>query len=115
MQQAQLARIVGEKNVLTKPALLEEYSRDMSFVRPVRPACILKPENADQVKKIVNAAKQKRTPLVPVSSGGPHFRGDTVPSTGGAMVVDLSEMKKIIHIDARTAWPCSSRGLLSAS
>jgi FAD/FMN-containing dehydrogenase len=34
-----------------------------------------------------------------VSSGPPHFRGDTVPSTGGAVVVDLSGMKKIVFVD----------------
>ena len=43
------------------------------------------------------------TLLVPVSSGGPPFRGDTVPSTGGAVVVDFSDMKKIPHVDA-TNW-----------
>ena len=41
------------------------------------------------------------TPLVPVSSGPPHFRGDTVPSEGGAVIVDLSEMKQIISIDRK--------------
>jgi hypothetical protein len=36
---------------------------------------------------------------VPVSSGPPHFRGDTVPGIGGAIIVDLSGMKKIIFVD----------------
>ena len=101
IQRAQLARIIGESNILSEPGVLEEYSRDMSFVSPVRPGCVLKPGNTDQVKKIVNLARQRHTPLVPVSSGGPHFRGDTVPSTGGAMVVDLSAMKTIIRIDRK--------------
>lgn len=101
IQRAQLARIIGESNIFSQPAVLEEYSRDMSFVSPVRPSCVLKPVNAEQVKKIVNMARQRLTPLVPVSSGGPHFHGDTVPSTGGAMVVDLSAMKKIIRIDRK--------------
>ena len=35
---------------------------------------------------------------MPVSSGSPHFRGDTVPGTGGVVIVDLSGMKKIIKI-----------------
>ena len=41
------------------------------------------------------------TPLVPVSSGAPHFYGDTVPSVPGAVMVDLSRMDKIIKVDAR--------------
>ena len=35
-------------------------------------------------------ANQTGTPLVPVSSGAPHFYGDTVPSVPGAVMVDLS-------------------------
>jgi FAD/FMN-containing dehydrogenase len=38
---------------------------------------------------------------VPVSSGAPHFYGDTVPSVAEAVVVDLSRMKAIKKIDRR--------------
>ena len=38
---------------------------------------------------------------MPVSSGPPHFHGDTVPSTGGAVIVDLSGMKRVIKVDRR--------------
>jgi len=94
-----LAKIVSAGNVSSDQAALNEYSRDMSFVNTVRPACVVKPGNAGDVGKIVNLAKETLTPLVPVSSGPPHFRGDTVPGTGGAVVVDLSGMKKIINVD----------------
>ena len=47
---------------------------------------------------MVKLARETHTPLVPVSSGPPHFRGDTVPSAGGAVIVDLSGMKKIIMV-----------------
>jgi FAD/FMN-containing dehydrogenase len=62
---------------------------------------VVKPENVDEVEGIVKWANQTGTPLVPVSSGPPHSRGDTVPSTGGAVIVDLSGMKQIIKIDRR--------------
>ncbi|HTY82339.1 MAG TPA: FAD-binding oxidoreductase [Dehalococcoidales bacterium] len=93
-----LAGIVGAANVITKESALDQYSRDMSFVNQVKPDCAVKPANADQIFKIVNLAKETKTPLVPVSSGAPHFRGDTVPGIGGAVVVDMSGMKKIIKI-----------------
>ncbi len=60
---------------------------------------IIKPKNRDDIEKIVKLARQTGTPLVPISSGPPHFRGDTVPSVGGAVIVDLSSMKKIIRVD----------------
>jgi FAD/FMN-containing dehydrogenase len=99
IKEEKLAKVVGAANVSRKPAVLEEYAADMSFVNTVRPACVVKPANADDVQKIVNLANETLTPLVPVSSGPPHFRGDTVPSTGGAVIVDLSKMKKIIRVD----------------
>jgi FAD/FMN-containing dehydrogenase len=71
----------------------------MSFVNAVRPMFVVKPQNGEAIQKLVNLANETQTPLVPVSSGPPHFRGDTVPSTGGAVIVDLSGMKKIILVD----------------
>jgi FAD/FMN-containing dehydrogenase len=94
-----LAKIVGAGNVSNQKTTLAEYSRDMSFVNTVRPACVVKPKNAADIQKIVKLANDTQTPLVPVSSGPPHFRGDTVPGTGGAVIVDLSQMKKVIRVD----------------
>lgn len=96
---AKLSRIVGARNVSQDQAVLAEYSHDMSFAHAVKPACVVHPNSATEIGKIVNLARKNLTPLVPVSSGAPHSRGDTVPGTGGAVVVDLSQMKKIIHVD----------------
>ncbi len=94
-----LVKIVGAANVSDKQAALDEYSSDISFVNPVRPAYVVKPKNTDAIQKLVKLANKTQTPLVPVSSGPPHFRGDTVPGTGGAVIVDLGGMKKIIFVD----------------
>ncbi|MGD0955565.1 MAG: FAD-binding oxidoreductase [Candidatus Acidiferrales bacterium] len=80
---------------------LDEYSKDMSFVNPVRPALVARPRNTEDVRKIVQLANETKTPLVPVSSGPPHFRGDTVPSVGGAVIVDMSGMKKVMVVDRK--------------
>ena len=101
VEEAKLARIVGAGNVSSRAAVLDEYARDMSLVNPLRPACVVRPGNTADVEKIVKLAKETNTPLVPVSSGPPHFRGDTVPGIGGAVIVDLSGMKKIIRIDRK--------------
>lgn len=96
-----LAKIVGASNVSSDQSVLDEYASDVSFVHPVRPAYVVKPKKAEDVDKIVKFANETQTPLVPVSSGTPHFRGDTVPSIGGAVIVDLSGMKKIVRVDRR--------------
>jgi len=99
IEKEKLVKIVGAGNVMYEQTALDEYSRDMSFVNSVRPVCVVKPTNAGDIQKIVNLANDTLTPLVPVSSGPPHFRGDTVPGTGGAVIVDLSKMKKVIRVD----------------
>ena len=94
-----LTQIVGPGQVSQEAAALDAYARDMSFVNAVTPMYVVKPQTSQAIQQLVKLANDTQTPLVPVSSGSPHFRGDTVPSTGGAIVVDLSEMKKIIFVD----------------
>jgi hypothetical protein len=101
MAKKELDEIVDSKNILDNDEVLEEYSEDMSFVPRVKPKCTVKPQNADEVQALVKWASETRTPLVPVSSGSPHFRGDTVPSTGDAVIVDLSRMNEILRVDRR--------------
>ena len=97
----ELKKIVGAENVIDDPVTLDVYSRDHSFIPPRKPLLVVKPRNADEVQCIVKWANQSGTPLVPVSSGQPHFRGDTVPSSGEAVIVDLSGMDRIIMMDRR--------------
>jgi FAD/FMN-containing dehydrogenase len=96
-----LEKIVGVGNVWDDETTIEAYSSNLSFIPRIRAACLVKPGNAQEVQSIVNWANETSTPLVPVSSGGPHRGGDTVPSTGGAVVVDLSRMNQILRIDRR--------------
>ncbi len=97
----ELIKIVGAENVIDDPITLDVYSKDHSFIPPIKPLMVVKPKNADEVQGIVKWANQTRTPLVPVSSGQPHFRGDTVPSSGEAVIVNLSGMNRIIMMDRR--------------
>ena len=95
----QLAAIVGNNNVNNSSQALHDFSGDQSFVNSIRPACIARPTTTEQVEQIIKLANETHTPLVPVSSGAPHFRGDTVPGVGGAVIVDLSGMKQIMFVD----------------
>jgi FAD/FMN-containing dehydrogenase len=96
-----LSNIVGDEGVSADRATLEAYSEDMSFVRKVKPAYVVKPRSVEDVQRVMSLAKETDTPIVPVSSGGPHFRGDTVPAIGGAIVVDLSGLKMIVRVDRK--------------
>lgn len=97
----ELAKIVASENVTDDPDTLDQYSKDLSFVLPIRPRCVVKPNSLEEAQEIVKWANDTLTPIIPVSSGPPRFRGDTIPKIGGAVIVDLSLMKKIIRVDRR--------------
>jgi FAD/FMN-containing dehydrogenase len=104
VDQAKLLGITGaigfdDLDVNSEGPTLDQYSRDISFVKTIRPEYVVKIRNAGDVAKLLKLANETLTPIVPVSSGPPHFKGDTIPSTGGAIIVDLSDMKKIIRVD----------------
>jgi FAD/FMN-containing dehydrogenase len=65
------------------------------------PRLTVRPTESGQVRDIVGWANRTGTPLVPVSSGGPHLHGGSLPSVPGAVQVDLSGMTRIPRIDRR--------------
>ncbi len=95
----QLKKIFGAENVLDDSATLEQYAGDKSFAKSIAPSFVVKAKSAEQVEALVKLANEEKFPIVPVSSGAPHYRGDTVPSVPGAVVVDLSGMNKILSIN----------------
>ncbi len=97
----QLAEIVGKANVSNDPAALAAFADDTSFGMKLKPWLVVRPTDARQIEKLVGWANQTRTPLVPVSSGPPHFYGDTLPGAPNYVAVDLRGMNKILRIDRR--------------
>lgn len=93
--------IVGPGGVFESPGLGESVSLDHHLIPPQSPSFLVKPRDVDEVQQIVLWANETGTPLVPVSSGGPHLRGDTHPTAPEAVLVDLSGMKRILKIDRR--------------
>lgn len=64
---------------------------------------VVAPRDEAQIVALVAWANQHRLALVPASSpAGPRRRGGTVPSAP-ALIVDLSGMKRTIHVDGRDA------------
>ncbi|MGI6778425.1 MAG: FAD-binding oxidoreductase [Acetivibrionales bacterium] len=96
-----LVAILGKENVSDDPEILESFAGDRSFATPLKPWFVVKPVNAAQVQELVKYANEVKMPLVPVSSGSPRFRGDTVPGAPQSIIVDLRGMKKILSINRR--------------
>ena len=94
-----LSAIVGAENVSDSREKLEEYMADESSVPAIAPAFVVRPKDAREVQEIVTWANASGTPLIPASSGEPHLRGDTAPSVGGAVIVDLRRMNRVVRLD----------------
>jgi hypothetical protein len=97
----ELVAKVGEENVFDAPEVLEQYATDRSCVARIAPRYIVRPRSASEVQELVRWSNRAAAPLIPVSSGPPHFNGDTVPSVAEAVIVDLSLMNAILRIDRR--------------
>ena len=95
-----LEKIVGKENVLSSPEELKEYLPDSNGYPLKYPNCAVRPAGTDELQEIVRWANEQKIPLVPVSSGPPHLRGDTVPETDNAVIVDLQRMNQILRVDA---------------
>jgi FAD/FMN-containing dehydrogenase len=100
-KKARLVEIVGKANVFDSPEIGDSFSLDHALVPPIRPLFTVKPKDVGEVQEIVRWANQTRTPLVPVSSGAPHLRGDTAPTAPESVIVDLTGMRRILKIDRR--------------
>jgi FAD/FMN-containing dehydrogenase len=96
-----LIAIVGRDHVIDDPKVLESYAADCSYVPKRRPWFVVRPKSAEEVQALVAWANTSETPLIPVSSGGPHFHGDTVPSAPEGVIVELSRMNAIKRVDRR--------------
>lgn len=96
-----LANIAGANNVSDDPQLLDAFAADLSPTPRRMPGWVVRPHSTAQVCELINWANRTRTPLVAVSSGAPHFLGDTVPSRPESVIIDLSRMNRIMRIDRR--------------
>jgi len=96
-----LVDIVGQGNASCEPEVLRKYSRDLSLVSPRAPRCVVWPRSVEEVKRVVEAANEFLFSLVPVSSGSPHLRGETVPKVDNSVIVDLSRMNRVLRVDRK--------------
>jgi alkyldihydroxyacetonephosphate synthase len=102
-----LARIVGNANVITDPARLDEISWDAlseSRIHPARkpqmalPLCAAAPNATTQVREIVMIANETKTPLIPYGGGSGLMGGALTIKPGIAL--DLRRMNQVLSIDA---------------
>ncbi|WP_126174017.1 FAD-binding oxidoreductase [Altericroceibacterium xinjiangense] len=92
--------IVGEDRVFTAPIDRAGYSDPMAF-DPERhqPSGAVAAETVEEIQQILKTAAQEGVPLWPISRGKNFGYGGAAPVQAGAVVLDLSRMKRILEIN----------------
>lgn len=101
-----LQKALGSEKVFTDSHTLSERRRDYWVLSQLEdmqgrgapePACVVQPAETADVVAIVNACRESATPLVPFGLGSGVCGGVKVDSA--SVVLDMSEMNRIIDID----------------
>jgi 4-cresol dehydrogenase (hydroxylating) len=93
---AEWRALLGEAAVLAGPAAQSRYGAKAR--QPIAGA--LRPADSAQVAPILRIANRHGVPLHPVSIGRNWGYGDARPAGAGVVVLDLSRLDRILHIDA---------------
>ncbi|MBM7855033.1 glycolate oxidase [Desulfohalotomaculum tongense] len=94
-----LEHALGRENVITKHEDLVCYSFDATPDMPnPLPDVVVTPTCTEDVVKVVNIAREYKTPIYPRGSGT-NLSGGTIPLHGG-IVLSTLKMNKILEVDA---------------
>ncbi len=93
-----LAGALPPDRVTNDREALAQYDRAHTFAPGTQPLLALQPVDKAEVQAIVRQANVENVPLVPVSSGPPHFHGGSRPAQGGVMV-DFRRMNRVLKVD----------------
>ncbi|HEX2988132.1 MAG TPA: FAD-binding oxidoreductase [Chloroflexota bacterium] len=96
---AAFAGAVPDEGITDDPRRLAGYCEDRSFGTGATAQLVVYPTRKEELQAIVRQANEHRLPLVPVSSGPPHFHGGSRPAHGG-VVADFQRMNRILKVDA---------------
>jgi glycolate oxidase len=91
-----LKKIVGENNVRDNIADRYVYGSDSSVHEAV-PQVIVRPQNIEQVQKLMRYANSEKIPIIPRGSGS-GMCGQVVPIQGG-IILDMKGMNRILEIN----------------
>ncbi len=101
-----LKTIVKEENLIIDEALLKEHSADRfrkfetifgAYTRPT-PAALVKAQNTEEIASIIEYCNENKIAVIP-RNGGSSIEGGLETVTEDTIVIDGSEMNKILEID----------------
>ncbi len=107
-----LSRHLPRKNIVTTPNNIIECSTDATDLRMELPMMVLFPENTAEIQAIVRLANEMGFFIVP-RGGGSGLTGGAIPAMRRSVILSMSRMKKILHIDKENLLLCSQTGVIT--
>jgi len=111
---------LGSENVSVRGLDKGIYSRDLwprntimvqALELPDPPQVVVWPGNVDEVRKVVDVAREANLPLVPMG-GGSGVCGGTVTLGDPAIMIDLKRMRRIIELDEKSLTVTAESGIM---
>jgi glycolate oxidase subunit GlcD len=107
---ARCRALLGPQHVLTSPAELAAYDADgLSFHR-YRAEAVVLPGSSEELGQVLAWARAEDAPYT-LRGAGTGLSGGAVPAAGG-LLLHLSRLKKIIHIDPDNLVACVEPGVV---
>ena len=95
--QRRFSDALDEARVIAEPDALSAYAADMTECEPGAPELVVKPRSVEEVQAVVRLAAADGIPLTPAVART-NVGGLAIPARGG-VVVDLSEMNRVVELD----------------
>lgn len=93
-----LARIVGERNLATQDFALYAIHADAGFEKGGFPEVVVRLQTTEHVAAVLKLANRRAT-AVTVRGGGSSAAGGVTPVCPGGILLDMTDMDKILSVD----------------
>ncbi|MES2265818.1 MAG: FAD-linked oxidase C-terminal domain-containing protein [Bacteroidota bacterium] len=107
----QLTAIVGEQNILTAPAEIENYSHDETEDLVYYPEVVAKPQTVEQVSFLMKICNDNLIPVTP-RGAGTGLAGGALAVLGGLMI-SMERFNKILDIDEQNLQATVEPGVIT--
>jgi FAD/FMN-containing dehydrogenase len=109
-----LSPVLGDKGIVTDPALIAPWEIDWRRRFSGRAPAILAPADTAQVQAVLRAAAEHRVPLVPQGGNSSMVGGATPPADGSALILSTRRMNRIRRVDAGAGMVVAEAGVILA-
>ena len=90
--------VVGPENVLDSSTTLQRYASS-TLPYQTLPLAVVRPFTVEEIQSVLQISSQQRIPSYPISCGKNWGYGCANPTSQGCVIIDLSRMDKILHMN----------------